>query len=124
LETGNSFALINQDVQDVHTAFAEIAASSKELSLGGSQIIESMAKLQDVSTSVHQGADKMSAGSKVLGDRMTKVLSISSEIVVGMEEISEGSNLIAQALGAVREQTEVLSEASEGLRTTVQKFKV
>jgi len=124
LETGASFELINQDVHDVHAAFAEIAASSSELSVGGSQIIESMMKLQDISTSVHRGADEMATGSEILGDRMTKVLSISSEIVVGMGEITEGSNLIAQALNGVKVQTEVLSDASEGLRTTVQKFKV
>lgn len=123
-ETGKAFELISQEVQDVNQAFAEIAASTKELSTGGAQIIHSMTTLQDITGQVRDGSEEMKSGALSMIENMSNVRAISSEVLVGMEEISAGTHGIASAVDDINNLTRKLSETSQRLQSEVSKFKI
>jgi methyl-accepting chemotaxis protein len=123
-KTGEVFELVKKDVNGVSEAFGEISDASRELNEGGSQIVESMAKLQEISVLISQGSNEIEAGTRDLRDNMLNANSVSSEIVVGMKEITAGSENIAKSLNGIQDQSNALDGASEELSARVNRFKV
>ncbi len=123
-ETGNVFAEIQSEIRTTEEALGEISYSTKELALGGEEILKAMARLSEVSENSRTGAVEMQEGSAIMTEAMVNVEHISNLVTNGMEEIALGIEEISRALHDINEMTRKLGENSETLDALIHQFKV
>ncbi len=123
-ETKKALDEIQAEIKTTEQALNEISYATKELAIGGEEILKAMARLSDVSESSKTGAVEMQEGSAITAKAMVNVEHISSLVTNGMEEIALGIDEIAQALQNINEMTQKLGENSDNLDALVQQFKV
>ncbi len=77
LQAGNvtqkAFEAISSEVTTTEKAFNEIFASTKELAVGGEEILKAMTSLTEVSENIKTGTDEMKEGSLLVSKSMTNV---------------------------------------------------
>ena len=123
-ETQKAFDDIQTEIKTTEQALNEISYSTKELALGGEEILKAMTRLSEVSENSSTGAAEMQEGSAITAQAMANVEQISGLVTNGMEEIALGIDEIAQALQNINEMTQKLGENSDNLDALVQQFKV
>lgn len=122
-KTSRSFSEISTEVKSVYNAFTEILATTTELSAGGTQILQSIEQLNDISVKVEHSSGTITGNIEALNNTVTQVDRISIEVSGAMEEISTGSEKINHVMGKVSEATELLSLESDKLKAETDKFK-
>ena len=118
-----AFKEIEREVKDLSASLAEIFASMNELRSGGSQILEAMTVLQEVSTNVKGGSNTINNSSTEIRSTMAAVQHVSSQVRGGMVEIAHGIREISTAVGNVLSIAGRLGELSESLNSDLTKFK-
>ncbi len=122
--TQQAFEAIKTEVQTTEEAFNEIFASTKELSVGGGEILKAMTSLTEVSENIKTGTKEMKGGSQLVSKAMINIKQISSTVTSGMEEVALGIEEISRAVQDINEMTQQLGENSDNLDAVVKKFTV
>lgn len=122
--TQEAFDAIRSEVKETEGAFNEIFASTKELAVGGEEILKAMTSLTDVSENIKAGTDEMKEGSQLVSKAMANVEQISATVTNGMEEVALGIEEISRAVQDINEMTLRLGGTSDKLDRVIQQFKV
>ncbi len=122
--TQQAFEAIQTEVQTTEEAFNEIFASTKELAVGGEEILKAMTNLTEVSENIKTGTEEMKEGSQLVSKAMTNVEQISATVTNGMEEVALGIEEISRAVQDINEMAQHLGDNTDTLDAVIRQFKV
>ena len=122
-QTDVVFRSINKEIVDVSTAFSEIYASMTELQSGGRQILDAVASLQEVTSTVKDGFGEINSGVGDVANSMNEIMQISSQVTMGLAEIASGTQDISQAMINVSNISLRLDGVVEQLTAKIDTFK-
>jgi len=116
------FGAIDSSVKTVSTHEQNILSAMEEQEVGGKQILESISRLRDITSSVKKGSDNMAESGETLVQETDGFIKTSKETVEGMNEILKGINQINVSVGHVNEMSLENNKNFESLKTETQKF--
>jgi len=115
---------VNAEVKETARSLDEILSNTRELFIGGEQILDAMTSLTQVSLQVKENSGQMKGGSRIMNSTITAVSNISGEVVTGMNEIAIGTHEITENMSSINRQMQILSEVTDSLEAEVGRFKV
>jgi len=118
------FGAIDTSVQTVSTHEQNIRNAMEEQEAGGRQILESISRLRDITSSVKKGSDDMEESGETLVKKTNEFIEISQEAVEGMNEILTGVNQIKVSISHVNDMSTENNRNFESLKQETQKFNV
>lgn len=124
IETQYAFENIQNEVITTEQALNEISASTRELTVGGEEILKAMTQLSEVSESIKTGAVEMEEGSSIVAGAMNNVEQISGTVTNGMEEVTLGIEEISRAMNDLNDIAIQLGDNSDKLDSIIKQFKV
>jgi len=101
-----------------------IRNAMEEQETGGKQILESISRLRDITSSVKKGSDNMEESGKTLVKNTDEFIKTSKETVEGMNEIVKGINQINVSVSHVNEMSSENSKNFESLKHETEKFNI
>jgi len=119
------FGAIDAGVKTVSQHETNIRHAMEEQEAGGKQILDSIARLKDITVSVQKGSENISRSSEDLLRETAEYIKISNDAVNGMNDIVNGA--LKEIKAAVTNISEMSSENNqnfEGLKHETEKFKV
>jgi methyl-accepting chemotaxis protein len=119
------FDAIDSGVRTVAEHEQNIRNTMDEQEIGGKQILDSVSRLRDITTSVKNGAGDMAGSGEQLIKKTHEFISISNQVVEGMNEIVTGA--LSEIQTAVKHVDEMSSENNRNfvdLKQETEKFKV
>jgi len=117
------FGAIDSGVKTVSEHEQNILAAMEEQETGGRQILDSINRLRDITTSVRKGSDDMDESGKTLFKNTDGFIKTSKETVNGMNEILKGINQINISISHVNEMSAENNRNFESLKQETNKFK-
>jgi len=123
-ETQKVFEDIQQEVTTTEQVFDEISESTKELAVGGEEILKAMNRLTEVSENIKSGADEMQEGTRIAAGAMSNVEQISASVIQGMDEVAQGIEETTQAVLNINNIALEVGTNSENLKSIIQEFRV
>lgn len=118
------FDTIESLIQIVSTQENIIRHAMEEQASGGKQILESIAKLNDITENVKSGSIQILSGSNEIVSENSNLSQITNEISSSVEEISSGTNEILKSVNSVNDLTEENKKSIDVLIDEIEKFKV
>jgi CheY-like chemotaxis protein len=119
------FGVIDTGVKTVSEHELNIRNAMEEQDAGGRQILESVARLREITITVKKGSDDMSHSGDDLIRETDDFIKLSNDAIKGMNEIVNGAlKEIKEAVGHVKEMSEENNKNFEGLKNETEKFKV
>jgi len=116
------FGAIDSSVKTVSQHEQNILNAMEEQETGGKQILESISRLRDITSSVKKGSDDMEQSGETLVKDTDAFIKISQETVQGMNEILTGINQINDSVSQVNEMSLENNKNFESLKQETQKF--
>ncbi|GBU29236.1 hypothetical protein R84B8_02800 [Treponema sp. R8-4-B8] len=116
------FGAIDSSVKTVSGHEQNILNAMEEQEVGGKQILESIGRLRDVTSSVKKGSDNMAESGEMLVQETDEFIKISKETVEGMNEILKGINQINVSVSHVNDMSLENNRNFESLKLETQKF--
>jgi len=96
----------------------------EEQEMGGKQILESISRLRDITSSVKQGSDHMAESGETLVKETDEFIKTGQEAIEGMNEILTGINQINVSISHVNEMSLENNRNFESLKHETHKFNV
>jgi len=121
-EVLNRFGAIDTGVKTVSEHEENIRNAMEEQESGGKQILESISRLKEITTSVKKGSDDMAESGKTLVQETEGFIQTSKETVEGMNEILKGVNQINVSISHVNEMSVENNRNFESLKQETEKF--
>jgi len=118
------FGAIDSSVKTVSEHEENILHAMEEQEVGGKQILESISRLRDLTTSVKKGSEHMEESGETLVRETDGFIKTSKETVEGMNEILKGVNQINVSVSHVNEMSQENNKNFESLKTETEKFNV
>ncbi|WP_461247916.1 methyl-accepting chemotaxis protein [Treponema sp. R6D11] len=118
------FGTIDTSVKTVSDHEQNILNAMEEQEIGGKQILESIGRLRDITSSVKKGSDDMEQSGETLVKETDEFIKISKETVDGMNEILAGINQINVSVNHVNEMSLENNRNFELVKQETQKFNV
>jgi CheY-like chemotaxis protein len=119
------FEAIDSGVKIVTELNQNIQHSMEEQEAGGTQILEAVNRLKDVTLSVKDGTENMSEAGRRVIKETGEFISVSDQVVDGMNDIISGTmNHIREAVAHVNEMSKENNINFEDLKNETAKFKV
>jgi len=118
------FGAIDSSVKTVSEHEQNILHAMEEQEIGGKQILESIGRLRDITSSVKKGSDDMEQSGETLVKETDEFIKISQQTVVGMNEILTGINQINVSVTHVNEMSLENNRNFESVKQETQKFNV
>jgi len=122
-EVLSRFGAIDSSVKTVSLHEQNILHAMEEQEVGGKQILESIGRLRDITSSVKKGSDNMAESGKTLVQETDGFIKTSKETVEGMNEILKGINQINVSITHVNEMSTENNQNFESLKQETEKFK-
>ncbi|POR00105.1 hypothetical protein AU468_09860 [Alkalispirochaeta sphaeroplastigenens] len=119
----SSYVEIEEEIEAMANAFAEISASVVQLSTGSQEILESISFLSQVSSKVRDGSTEVNERAKQIQHTMEDVKTVSITVSNGIQEIIQGISLINKSMGSVKEQSSRLIENVTALSSETDRFR-
>jgi len=116
------FGAIDTSVKTVSQHEQNILNAMEEQETGGKQILESISRLRDITSSVKQGSDDMEQSGETLVKETDAFIKISQETVEGMNDILTGINQINVSVSHVNEMSLENNKNFESLKNETEKF--
>jgi methyl-accepting chemotaxis protein len=116
------FGAIDSGVRTVSQHEQNILNAMEEQEVGGKQILESISRLRDLTSSVKKGSDHMAESGETLVRETDGFIKTSKETVEGMNEILKGVNQINVSVSHVNEMSQENNNNFEALKQETQKF--
>ena len=101
-----------------------IMNAMQEQSEGGSQVLEAIKEITEITQHVKDSGDLMQNASNVANHEMDELLNLSEQIASSMTSMASGTEHITQAVTSVNDLTKDNSSSIEAVTQVVQKFKV
>jgi methyl-accepting chemotaxis protein len=117
------FGAIDTSVKTVSEHEQNIRSAMEEQETGGRQILESISKLRDLTSSVKKGSDSMEESGGTLVHETDDFIKTSKETVEGMNEILKGVHQINDSVSHVNEMSRENNNNFESLKQETNKFK-
>jgi methyl-accepting chemotaxis protein len=118
------FGAIDSSVKTVSQHEQNILNAMEEQETGGKQILESISRLRDITSSVKNGSDNMAESGKTLVKETDGFIKTSKETVEGMNEILKGINQINVSVSHVNDMSHENNRNFESLKQETEKFNV
>ncbi|MDR2597941.1 MAG: methyl-accepting chemotaxis protein [Treponema sp.] len=118
----NRFGAIDSGVKTVSEHEQNILHAMEEQETGGKQILESIGRLRDITTSVMKGSEDMDKSGETLVEETNEFIKTSQETVESMNEILVGVNQINVSVGHVNEMSLENNKNFESLKQETEKF--
>jgi methyl-accepting chemotaxis protein len=118
------FGAIDSSVKTVSAHEQNILNAMEEQETGGRQILESISRLRDITTSVMKGSDHMAESGETLVKETDEFIKTSKETVEGMNEILKGINQINVSVSHVNDMSNENNKNFELLKQETEKFNV
>ncbi len=122
--TGKVFKSISREVEEAAASFDEIAGSMEELSTGGTQILEAMTRLNDITGQVKEVGGTMSNAMQANHSAMERVSHIASVASDRVKEISVELTSLDEEMESVSALAKRVDVISETLEREVKVYKV
>jgi CheY-like chemotaxis protein len=116
------FGAIDSSVKTVSQHEQNIRNAMEEQETGGKQILESINRLRDITSSVKKGSDNMAESGKSLVQETDEFIKTSKETVEGMNEVLKGINQINMSVSHVNDMSLENNKNFEALKQETQKF--
>jgi methyl-accepting chemotaxis protein len=116
------FGAIDSSVKTVSEHEQNIFNAMEEQEVGGKQILESIGRLRDITSSVKKGSDLMAESGDILVKDTDGFIRTSKETVEGMNEILKGIHQINISVNHVNDMSKENNRNFESLKTETQKF--
>jgi len=116
------FGAIDSSVKTVSVHEQNILHAMEEQETGGKQILESISRLRDITSSVKKGSDNMAGSGETLVKETDGFIKTSKETVEGMNEILKGINQINVSVSHVNEMSLENNKNFESLKLETEKF--
>jgi len=116
------FNAIDTSVKTVSIHEQNIRNAMEEQEVGGKQILESISRLRDITSSVKKGSDNMAESGETLIHDTDGFIKTSKETVEGMNEILKGINQINVTVSQVNEMSLENNKNFESLKHETEKF--
>jgi methyl-accepting chemotaxis protein len=120
----NRFGAIDSSVKTVSEHEQNILHAMEEQETGGKQILESISRLRDITSSVKKGSDDMAESGETLVKETDGFIKTSQEAVEGMNDILAGVNQIKISVNHVNEMSLENSRNFESLKQETEKFNI
>jgi len=118
------FGAIDSSVKTVSEHEQNILSAMEEQETGGKQILESISRLRDLTSSVKKGSDHMAESGETLVRETDGFIKTSKETAEGMNEILTGINQIKDSVSHVNEMSHENNKNFESLKQETEKFNV
>jgi CheY-like chemotaxis protein len=119
------FDAIDSGVRTVSEHELHIRNTMEEQEVGGRQILESISRLREITSSVKNSAGNMTESGEELNKKTHEFISISDQVVKGMNEIVSGAmSEIEVAVNHVNEMSAENDKNFTELKQETEKFKV
>jgi methyl-accepting chemotaxis protein len=118
------FGAIDSSVKTVSEHEQNILNAMEEQETGGKQILESISRLRDLTSSVKKGSDNMAESGEILVEETDEFIKTSKETVERMNEILKGINQINVSVSHVNEMSLENNRNFESLKQETEKFNV
>ncbi|MDR2716909.1 MAG: methyl-accepting chemotaxis protein [Treponema sp.] len=123
-EVLSRFGAIDSGVKTVSQHEQNILHAMEEQEVGGKQILDSIGRLRDITSSVKKGSDHMEESGEALVKETDEFIKTSKETVEGMNEILKGINQINVSVSHVNEMSLENNNNFESLKQETEKFNV
>ena len=119
------FEVIDSGVKTVSEHELSIRRAMEEQKTGGQQILDSIGRLKDITSSVEKSSDYMEKTGGELINKTNEFINISNQVVTGMNEIVDGAIKEIQAsVKHVNEMSEVNDKNFTELKQETEKFTI
>jgi len=118
------FGAIDSSVKTVSEHEENILNAMEEQEAGGKQILESISRLRDITSSVKKGSDNMAESGETLVKETDEFIKISRETAKGMNEIMKGINQINVSVSHVNDMSMENNRNFELVKQETEKFNV
>jgi len=118
----NRFGAIDSSVKTVSEHEQNILNAMQEQETGGKQILESISRLRNITSSVKKGSDNMAESGETLVKETDEFIKTSQEAVKGMNEILKGVNQINDSVSHVNDMSLENNRNFESLKQETKKF--
>lgn len=122
LSTREAFSNINNNIKGVSEALLTVSSSTDELNVGGTQILEAMSSLSDISIVVKEKSDIVKTGAGSVNKIMGTVSDISGMVTNAITEVNVGFNEVTEAMTGLKRMSDRMGEVSEQLISEVNHF--
>ena len=116
------FGAIDSGVNTVSEHEQNIRNAMEEQESGGKQILESISRLKEITSSVKDGSDKMEVSGETLVKETDNFIKTSKETADGMSDIFKGINQINDSISHVNDMSMENSNNFESLKQETGKF--
>ncbi len=123
VNTREAFGNIYDNIKLVSNSLLEIASSTSELNLGGTQILEAMDSLSDISSQVQNKSSSMKENAESVQSSMGQVSDISSVVTEAMAEVNVGFSEVKESIAGLEKISAQVGHVSRDLNLEVDKFK-
>jgi methyl-accepting chemotaxis protein len=120
----NRFEAIDSEVKVVSEQEENIRNAMEEQQSGGQQVLEVIARLNDITQQVRDGSADMLKGSKKIIGESENLESLTAEVSNGVTEMSKGANQVNTAIDRVNNLSNDNKEHIDTLVSEISKFKV
>jgi len=117
------FGAIDSSVKTVSEHEQNILNAMEEQQEGGKQILDSISRLRDITSSVKSGSENMAESGETLVRETEGFIKTSKETVEGMNEILKGINQINASVSHVDEMSHENDQNFKSLKQETDKFK-
>jgi len=116
------FEAIDSSVKTVSQHELNILSAMEEQETGGKQILDSISRLRDITSSVKNGSDNMAESGKTLVKETEGFIQTGKETAEGLNEILKGVNQINVSVNHVNEMSLENNKNFESLKIETEKF--
>ena len=120
----NKFKQIYDLTQIVAQQETVIMNAMQEQSAGGTQVLEAMKQINDVTVNVKSGGDAIQTATSSVQNEMTQLTRLTQEITSSMEEMTLGTAHINESINTINDSTKQNRDSIDSLAGVVGKFKV
>ncbi|MBN2656365.1 MAG: hypothetical protein JXR86_04835 [Spirochaetales bacterium] len=121
-KSNHSFEKVRESINNFKEALVTIASSTKELDMGGKQILEAMMSLSSISSNIQDKSNIMTENSSSVQSSMTNVSNISTSVVNAVSEINQGFNEVTHAVFGLRDVSDRVDAVSTDIDAEVNRF--
>ena len=118
------FSAIDSNVKTVAEEEAKIRKTMEDQGEGNRQILEAVAKVDEITREVHDGAGEMLEGAKEVIHESTNLEKVTHEITLGMNEMASGAEQVNKAVHAANDLAGRTQETVSSLVQAFAQFKV
>ena len=91
---------------------------------GGSQVLEALKSVNDITAEVRSGSSEMSSGNRTIVAEMGTLRTASAEIASSMEELRKAAQSISEGADGVAKMAEATKATISGMEGSIGRFKV